>query len=85
MKMFSECASKCDTCHSALISTCLAGHGDDDYYKLTEKDLLDAMTRHPVILRDKWKYGLYTKVIAMFPHLETEIRRVAGYLGEGNE
>ena len=74
MKMFSECAWKCHDCTASIFGGCLAGHGDDDYHKVTEEHLTYAMTNTSDRIRKYWKlYGIDTRVIEIFPHLKERI------------
>lgn len=36
MKMFSDCGGPCTECVSHYAGGCLAGHGDDEFYQITE-------------------------------------------------
>ena len=38
MKLFSDCFIKCETCYANFFTRmCIAGHGDNDYSKMTKK------------------------------------------------
>lgn len=41
MKMFSDCSGECAVCGCA--GSCLAGHGDDDFYPATKKQLIERL------------------------------------------
>ena len=44
IKYFGECASKCENCLIHYVSTCLVGHGDDDFVKATKRNLKKALS-----------------------------------------
>lgn len=40
MKLFSDCSGPCETCAIYIKgTTCLAGHGDDDYVPMTQEEI----------------------------------------------
>lgn len=39
MKFFSDCSGECKDCVLHYLNGCLAGHGDDDFTQVTEKDI----------------------------------------------
>ena len=36
--MFSDCSGECDDCYVHYVGGCLAGHGDDHFYKITKME-----------------------------------------------
>jgi hypothetical protein len=76
MRFFSDC-SGCETCQS-YFTICVAGHGDNEYYPVTEEWINDLFNRKLVkeaqkeelfalfpALRDKWEQ--YTKPEESYP------------------
>ena len=68
MKMFSEC-SDCDNCYINYVGGCLAGHGDDDFVQITEKDVIK-------IIKKGWvKYDSdIKKLLKKFPNIERTLK-----------
>jgi len=61
--MFSECALKCDTCYISFVDKCVAGHGDDDYSKMTLEKAKEALDNNWI------KPSKKEKLFKMFPEL----------------
>ncbi len=49
IKHFSECSGPCEDCYS-FYGSCIAGHGDDHFHRITESD-----AKH--IIKIKREYG----------------------------
>ena len=41
MKQFCDCSGECEDCLISYTGGCLAGHGDDDFYQITEKQAIE--------------------------------------------
>ena len=65
MKMFSDCSGECKDCYINYTGGCLAGHGDDDFTQITEKDAIR-------IIKNGWaKYDSDIKnLFKKFPNIE---------------
>ncbi len=71
MKMFSDCAGRCEDCFCHFVGGCLAGHGDDDFQKVTEDDLYKTYSRIGLHNVDRWRKEIAFK---RFPNLYERLR-----------
>lgn len=63
MVMFTNCSGKCSVCIRHF-TACLAGHGDDDYERITEdaaKELLE---------KEGYSEKLKSELLSLFPKLK---------------
>lgn len=68
MKFFSDCSDVCDNCYIHYSGGCMAGRGDDDFIRITEKDAIEIINRWE--LDDLQLQKLFRK----FPNLERRIK-----------
>lgn len=69
MKMFSDCSGQCKDCSINYSGGCLAGHGDDDFTPITEKEAIR------IIKRSCGKNDNDMAVLfEMFPNLERKLK-----------
>ena len=69
MKMFTDCSGSCRDCCINYSGGCLAGHGDDDFTKITEKDAIDIIKRNWVKNDNDIKILFYK-----FPNIERKLK-----------
>jgi poly-D-alanine transfer protein DltD len=69
MKMFSDCSGRCDDCYFGFTGGCVAGHGDDGFTQITEKDAI-------MIIKRGWvKYdGDTEELLKRFPNIERKLK-----------
>jgi hypothetical protein len=69
MKFFSDCSGECKDCYTSYVGGCLAGHGDDGFTQITEKEAIR-------IIKKGWvKYESDIKVLfKMFPDIERKLK-----------
>ncbi len=48
MKFFSDCSGDCKDCLIHYYHSCLAGHGDDDFVKITKKDVIELLNKNMI-------------------------------------
>ena len=69
MKMFSDCSGQCKDCYINYAGGCLAGHGDDDFIQITEKEAIQ------IIKRGWVKYDSDIKILfEMFPDIQRKLK-----------
>jgi hypothetical protein len=69
MKMFTDCSGACKDCCINYSGGCVAGHGDDEFTQITEKDAIR------IIKRGWIKYDSDMKVLfETFPDLERKLK-----------
>ncbi len=64
MKMFSSCSSGCEECVIFYTGGCIAGHGDNDFYRITKK------IAKRLIKEDKLKEDNLELLKKKFPNLD---------------
>jgi hypothetical protein len=74
MKMFTDCSGDCKECQISYGGGCLAGHGDDDFIRVTEKGIRRLMKNNPEYYKKDWKkWDADKKIIEIFPDMKEEI------------
>ena len=64
--MFSDCSGPCDHCMIGYTGGCMAGHGDDDFTKVTEDNLSHILE---FASQDSIK-----RLFRFFPELERKVK-----------
>lgn len=67
VKMFSSCAGKCDDCVIHFTGGCIAGHGDDDYSKITIKQARE------LIEKGNLSKHVVCELHQLFPQLDNKL------------
>lgn len=65
MRMFSDCRGGCDDCLIFYTGGCIAGHGDNDFYRITKKRAKELMKKRNL---EQYKIDMLKKKFPSLNH-----------------
>ncbi len=72
MMLGSACSGSCDDCRTSYVGTCMAGHGDDDFNRITESEAIDVINKGWIKSTSKLR-----RLFEKFPDIKHKVRKDA--------